>query len=199
MLLRFAPSPTGSLHLGGLRTALYNHLYARRFGGKWLLRIEDTDSVRAKVLLCDVADLLPKSRTVPGSVDAIRHALDWAGLDYDYGPFNGGPHAPYYQSERLDLYKLHTAKLLERNQAYRCFCSSHQLAFKREALARTGSNKTYDKTCLRLSEEEVVRKVKAGEKFVVRLNVSGLRNSVYLDAKSHCQLGLEATSVRVNK
>jgi glutamyl/glutaminyl-tRNA synthetase len=146
-----------------------------------------------------VANLLPKSRTVPGSVDAIRHALDWAGLDYDYGPFNGGPHAPYYQSKRLDLYMLHATKLLERNQAYRCFCSPAQLSFKREALARTGSNKTYDKTCLRLSEEEVVRKVKAGEKFVIRLNVSGLHHSDYPDTKSHCQLGLEATSITTNK
>lgn len=154
VLLRFAPSPTGPLHLGGLRTALYNHLYARRLGGKWILRIEDTDSVRA----------------VPGSVDGIRSSLEWAGLHYDYGPGADGPHAPYFQSERLDLYHSYAHKLLSSGHAYRCFCSPDKLAATRERLARTGSNASYDKTCLNLSEEEVARRVKAGEKSIVRLN-----------------------------
>ncbi|TBU26320.1 glutamyl-tRNA synthetase [Dichomitus squalens] len=153
-LLRFAPSPTGALHLGGLRTALYNYLYARKTGGKWILRIEDTD----------------RSRAVPGAVDGIRNALDWAGLDYDYGPSKGGPHAPYYQSERLDLYHSYANKLLDSGHAYRCFCSPDKLAATREKLARTGSNSTYDKTCLHLTEEEAARRVRAGEKSIVRLN-----------------------------
>ncbi|KAI0727575.1 hypothetical protein C8Q72DRAFT_975439, partial [Fomitopsis betulina] len=158
VLLRFAPSPTGALHLGGLRTALYNYLYARKHGGKWILRIEDTDATRA----------------VPGAVDGIREALEWAGLDYDYGPGKGGPHAPYYQSERLDLYRHYADKLLDTGHAYRCFCSPDTLAAKREKLARSGSNSTYDKACLNLTEEEVARRVRAGEKSVVRLNDSRL-------------------------
>ncbi|KAG5219452.1 Glutamate--tRNA ligase mitochondrial [Salix suchowensis] len=117
-LLRFAPSPTGALHLGGLRTALYNYLYAKKHGGKWIMRIEDTD-----------ASLL-QTRYVPGSVDNIRKALEWAGLEYDYD----------------------------------------RLTTTREKLARSGSNETYDKHCLYLSDEEVARKVRAGEKSVVRLN-----------------------------
>ncbi|OBZ78674.1 putative glutamate--tRNA ligase, mitochondrial [Grifola frondosa] len=154
VLLRFAPSPTGALHLGGLRTALYNYLYARKLGGKWILRIEDTDA----------------TRTVPGAVDGIRDALEWAGLEYDYGPGKEGPHAPYFQSERLDLYQSYAHKLLDRGHAYRCFCSPDTLAATRERLARTGSNSTYDKACLHLTEEEVARRVRAGEKSVVRLN-----------------------------
>ncbi|KAG6846903.1 hypothetical protein H0H93_011197, partial [Arthromyces matolae] len=157
-LLRFAPSPTGQLHLGGLRMALYNHLYAKKVGGKWMMRVEDTDA----------------TRFVPDSVDGIRKALDWAGLEYDYGPGKGGPHAPYFQSERLDLYKSYAHKLLDTGHAYRCFCSVDKMTETRERLARSGSNKTYDKTCLHLTEEEVARKVKAGEKSVIRLNDGNL-------------------------
>ncbi|KAI0825292.1 glutamyl-tRNA synthetase [Trametes gibbosa] len=153
-LLRFAPSPTGALHLGGLRTALYNYLYAKRTGGKWILRIEDTDRARA----------------VPGAVWGIQNALQWAGLDYDHGPGKPGSHGPYFQSERLDLYHSYAHKLLDSGHAYRCFCSADKLAATREKLARTGSNSTYDKSCLHLTEEEATRKVRAGEKFIVRLN-----------------------------
>ncbi|KAL0563947.1 Glutamate--tRNA ligase mitochondrial [Marasmius crinis-equi] len=156
VLLRFAPSPTGPLHLGGLRMALYNHLYARKHGGKWILRIEVTDA----------------TRFVPGSVEGIRQALDWAGLEYDYGPGKDSRYAPYYQSERRDLYRSYANKLVETRQAYRCFCSQDKLASIRERLARLGSNNTYDKTCLHLTEEEVARKVKAGEKFTIRLDDS---------------------------
>ncbi|KIK66142.1 hypothetical protein GYMLUDRAFT_158716 [Collybiopsis luxurians FD-317 M1] len=156
VLLRFAPSPTGPLHLGGLRMALYNYLYAKKFNGKWILRIEDTDA----------------TRTVPGSVEGIRKALEWAGLDYDYGPEKGGPHAPYYQSERRDLYRSYANKLIDNGHAYRCFCSPDELADVKTRLARSGSNSTYDRKCLHLTEEEVARKVKAGEKFVVRINNS---------------------------
>ncbi|KAF9467001.1 glutamyl-tRNA synthetase [Collybia nuda] len=158
VLLRFAPSPTGPLHLGGLRMALYNHLYAKKTGGKWIMRVEDTDA----------------TRFVPGAVDGIRKALDWAGLEYDYGPGRDGPHAPYYQSERLDLYKSYANKLLDSGHAYRCFCSADKLTATRERLARTGSNSTYDKTCLHLTDEEVARRVRAGEKSIVRLNDGNL-------------------------
>ncbi|TFK74720.1 glutamyl-tRNA synthetase [Pluteus cervinus] len=162
VLLRFAPSPTGPLHLGGLRMALYNYLYAKKSGGKWIMRIEDTDA----------------ARYVPGAVEGIRKALDWAGVHYDYGPGNEGPHAPYFQSERLDLYHTHAAKLLDSGHAYRCFCSQDTLAATREKLARSGSNLTYDKRCLHLTEEEVARKVRAGEKSIVRWN-----DSVSLDVE----------------
>ncbi|KAG9310513.1 hypothetical protein JVU11DRAFT_9660 [Chiua virens] len=154
VLLRFAPSPTGALHLGGLRTALYNHLFAKKHGGQWILRIEDTDA----------------SRYVPGAVDGIRSALAWAGLSYDFGPGMNGPHGPYHQSERLDLYHSYARRLLESGHAYRCFCSPDKLATTRERLARAGSNSTYDKTCLHLTEGEVARRVRAGEKSIVRLN-----------------------------
>ncbi|KAI0761628.1 glutamyl-tRNA synthetase [Trametes elegans] len=153
-LLRFAPSPTGALHLGGLRTALYNYLYAKKTGGKWILRIEDTDRARA----------------VPNAVENIKGALGWAGLEYDYGPEKPGPHGPYVQSERLDLYHSYANKLLDSGHAYRCFCSPDKLATTRERLARTGSNASYDKACLHLTQEEAARKVRAGEKFIVRLN-----------------------------
>ncbi|KAF8653560.1 hypothetical protein AX16_003897 [Volvariella volvacea WC 439] len=158
VLLRFAPSPTGALHLGGLRMALYNHLYARQHKGKWIMRVEDTDT----------------TRFVPGAVDGIRRALEWAGLQYDYGPGVEGPHAPYFQSERLDLYRNYANKLLESGHAYRCFCSPDRLTETREKLARSGSNLTYDKTCLHLTEEEVARRVRAGEKSIIRLNDSNL-------------------------
>ncbi|KIO33547.1 hypothetical protein M407DRAFT_231625 [Tulasnella calospora MUT 4182] len=153
--VRFAPSPTGSLHLGGLRTALYNYLTARRLGGIFTLRIEDTD----------------RTRLVPGSVENIIKGLRWAGIDFDHGPERGGPFGPYYQSERLDLYHAYTKKLLETGRAYRCFCSPSTLTATRERLARMRSNATYDRTCLHLTDEEVARKVKAGEKHVVRFNV----------------------------
>ncbi|PFH47195.1 hypothetical protein AMATHDRAFT_198392 [Amanita thiersii Skay4041] len=153
-LLRFAPSPTGSLHLGGLRMALYNHLYSRKNNGKWILRIEDTDA----------------TRYVPGAVQEIQAVLLWAGLDYDFGPGKNGPHGPYFQSKRLDLYQDYAKKLLESGHAYRCFCSLDTLTETREKLARTGSNLTYDKRCLHLTDEEVARRVKAGEKSVIRLN-----------------------------
>lgn len=153
-VLRFAPSPTGSLHLGGLRTALYNYLFAKKHGGKWILRIEDTDS----------------ARLVPGAVDNIRKSLEWAGLGYDYGPGVGGPHASYFQSERLELYHYYANKLVEGGHAYHCFCSPSELGSIKERLAKRGSNATYDKSCLHLSEEEVARKKRAGEKFVIRLN-----------------------------
>ncbi|KAI0252733.1 glutamyl-tRNA synthetase [Lactifluus subvellereus] len=149
-LLRFAPSPTGPLHLGGLRTALFNHAFARKTGGRWILRIEDTDA----------------TRTVPHSVEGIQHGLSWAGLDYDFGPGRNGPHGPYFQSERLDLYHHYARKLLDNGHAYRCFCNPDRLAQTRERLARAGLNSTYDKHCLSLSSEEVARRVHASEKNV---------------------------------
>ncbi|TDL22363.1 glutamyl-tRNA synthetase [Rickenella mellea] len=154
VLLRFAPSPTGSLHLGGLRTALFNHIYAKKLGGKWILRIEDTDA----------------ARFVDGSIADIRRSLDWAGLEYDYGPGKGGPHAPYFQSERRDLYQTYARKLLDAGHAYRCFCTPDRLAETRTMLQKRGSHATYDRACLHLTEEEVARRVRAGERSMIRMN-----------------------------
>ncbi|KIY73144.1 glutamyl-tRNA synthetase [Cylindrobasidium torrendii FP15055 ss-10] len=156
VLLRFAPSPTGPLHLGGLRMALYNHLFARKHGGKWILRIEDTDA----------------TRYVPGSVEGIRKGLEWAGLQYDFGPERDLSKGPYYQTERLDLYRTYARQLLDDGLAYRCFCSTDKLADTRERLARSGSSLSYDKTCTHISEEESNRKARAGEKFTIRLDDS---------------------------
>src|SRR3954465_11763161 len=104
---RFAPSPTGSLHIGGLRTALFNWLFARHHGGQFLLRIEDTD----------------QKRFDPNALQTLMEALKWAGLTWDEGPDNGGPFAPYVQSERLDLYQTWAQWLIDHDKAYKCFCT----------------------------------------------------------------------------
>lgn len=152
---RFAPSPTGYLHLGSLRTALFNYLLARRTGGQFILRIEDTDT----------------KRTIPDAEKRLYEDLNWAGLEWDEGPDNGGPFGPYRQSERSELYKKHTHQLLQSGGVYRCFCSTqrlHKLAHERSKL---GLNTEYDRTCARLSQEESVERAAKGESFVVRLKV----------------------------
>ncbi|WRT63741.1 glutamate-tRNA ligase [Kwoniella shivajii] len=154
--LRFAPSPTGHLHLGGLRTALFNHLLARKWKGKWLLRIEDTD----------------RTRFTEGAVDSLRGALEWAGLDYDEGVGIGGKHGPYTQSERLDIYHHYTKELLSRDEAYECFCSPDELQAIKLSLHQQGQRNSYDGRCRHISDEERTRKKKAGEKYVVRYKSS---------------------------
>ncbi|WVR03523.1 glutamate-tRNA ligase [Kwoniella sp. DSM 27419] len=154
--LRFAPSPTGHLHLGGLRTALFNHLLARKWKGKWLLRIEDTD----------------RTRYTEGAVDSLRQALDWAKLEYDEGVGAGGSHGPYTQSERLDLYQHHARHLLETDSAYECFCSPSELEAIKLSLHQQGLRHSYDGRCRHITDEEKVRKKKAGEKFVIRYKSS---------------------------
>ena len=126
--VRFAPSPTGDLHLGGLRTALYNYLVARRTGGSFVLRVEDTD----------------RARLVPGAAERLEQALHWAGLCPDESPAAGGPHAPYTQSERLQSYRDSANTLLERGAAYRCFCTAEQLA---DARAGATGDYMYEGTC----------------------------------------------------
>ena len=121
--VRFAPSPTGYLHIGGARTALFNYLLARKEGGVFVLRIEDTDV----------------ERSTQESVDAILQAMDWLGLSYDEGPF--------YQSERYGLYKSKVAELLEKGHAYRCYCTPEELDAKREAAMQSGGKPRYDGTC----------------------------------------------------
>ncbi|WWC85890.1 glutamate-tRNA ligase [Kwoniella dendrophila CBS 6074] len=154
--LRFGPSPTGNLHLGGLRTALFNHLLARKWKGKWLLRIEDTD----------------RSRFNEGAVDNLRRSLEWAGLDYDEGVGIGGKFGSYTQSERLDVYHHYTDKLLAQDAAYECFCTPNELEAIKTSLKQQGLRNTYDGRCRHITDEDKVRKKKAGEKYVVRYKSS---------------------------
>lgn len=144
---RIAPSPSGFLHVGTARTAIINWLYARNKGGRFILRIEDTDADRSSKEM----------------VDAIVDSLKWLGLDWDEGPI--------FQSERSELYKEYVDKLLASGNAYRCFCTSEELAAKREEAQKNKSDYKYDRTCLKLSDEDIQKKHDAGEKFVIRVKV----------------------------
>ncbi|KAK1926045.1 hypothetical protein DB88DRAFT_480500 [Papiliotrema laurentii] len=155
--VRFAPSPTGYLHLGGLRTALVNYLVARKGQGKLILRVEDTD----------------QARLVPGAVDALRRDLEWAGLQYDEGVGAGGPHGPYVQSERRGLYHQHVKTLLENDKAYECFCSPADLEAIRKSQLKQGNRVSYDGRCRHLTDEDRVRRKKAGQPYIVRFKDPG--------------------------
>ena len=154
--VRFAPSPTGYLHVGGLRTALYNYLFAKKNNGTFVLRIEDTD----------------RNRYVEGAVDNLIKALNWAGLKYDEGPEYGGNFGPYMQSQRLDIYKKYADELIEKGKAYYCFCTPERLKTLKEDQEKQKLPQTkYDKYCLHLSKEEVEYNLRVGVSKVVRLNV----------------------------
>jgi glutamyl-tRNA synthetase len=137
--VRFAPSPTGYLHVGGARTALFNWLFARRHGGVFVLRIEDTDVERSSDAM----------------VDGILDGLRWLGLDWDEGPRIGGPHAPYFQSARVDRYRALAADLVARGAAYYCYCTPDELKVKRAAAESAGGAWRYDRTCRALSADDV--------------------------------------------
>ncbi|MDR5725906.1 MAG: glutamate--tRNA ligase [Terriglobia bacterium] len=162
--VRFAPSPTGQLHVGNARTALYNWLFARRFGGDFLLRIEDTDVERSEV------------RYEAQLLDDLR----WLGLDWDEGPQAGagsgegkeeGPYGPYRQSERLEIYREHTERLLAEGRAYRCFCTSSQLDAEREQTVAAHLPQIYSGRCRNISPEESAARAASGEPFAVRLRI----------------------------
>ena len=152
---RFAPSPTGYMHLGNLRSALYTYLFAKANGGKFILRIEDTD----------------QARFVPGAVDVIYRTLKSIGMQWDEGPDIGGDYGPYVQSERKNMYLPYAEQLVKAGKAYYCFCTEEDLAARREEAAARGETFKYDKHCLHLSEEEVQRRLAAGEPYVIRQNV----------------------------
>ena len=152
---RFAPSPTGYMHLGNLRTALYTYLFARRNGGKFILRIEDTD----------------QEREVEGAVDLIYKSLAVAGLSHDEGPDVGGPCGPYVQSERKDTYLPYARQLIESGHAYYCFCTKERLDEARAEAEKKGETFKYDKHCLNLSKEEIQARLDAGEPYVIRQNI----------------------------
>ena len=145
---RFAPSPTGHMHVGNLRTALYTYFIARHAGGTFILRIEDTD----------------QKRKVEDAVAVIKRTMAGCGLDYDEGPDVGGPVGPYVQTERRELYKKYAELLIEKGAAYRCFCTEERL----EALHKDDPNAKYDRHCLGLSPEEIQQKLDAGEPYVIR-------------------------------
>jgi glutamyl-tRNA synthetase len=154
--VRFAPSPTGFLHVGGLRTALYNYLFAKSNNGKFILRIEDTD----------------RSRYVDGAVEKLIDSLNWVGLDYDEGPNKDENFGPYFQSERLDIYNKHVKELIDTKKAYYCFCSPERLtALKEEQQRQKLPQAKYDKHCLHLSEQEIAENLENNIPHVVRLNV----------------------------
>jgi glutamyl-tRNA synthetase len=153
--VRFAPSPTGYLHIGGARTALFNWLYVRRHGGTFVLRIEDTDVERSS------ADM----------VSGILSSLTWLGLTWDEGPGVGGPHAPYFQTERLDKYRAAADRLVTSGAAYYCYCRPEDLAAKREAAQAAGSAWVYDRACHGLAADQIARLEAAGQPRAIRFLV----------------------------
>jgi glutamyl-tRNA synthetase len=156
--VRFAPSPTGYLHVGGARTALFNWLYARHFGGTLILRIEDTDA----------------ERSTPEMVEGILQGMRWLGLDWDEGPF--------FQTQRLDLYRQNAAKLLASQDAYYCFCSKDELEARRAASSAAGRTPKYEGTCRSISTEEASRRRTNGSAAVLRFKVPQFGSTAFDDA-----------------
>jgi glutamyl-tRNA synthetase len=153
--VRFAPSPTGYLHIGGARTALFNWLFARRHGGVFVLRIEDTDTERSSAEM----------------VDGILDGLRWLGLDWDEGPIIGGPHAPYFQSDRVERYRALAAQLVRDGHAFFCYCTPEELNVRRAAAEQAGAGWKYDRACLRLSPADIDAREAAGVPRAVRFKV----------------------------
>jgi len=150
--VRFAPSPTGHMHLGSARTALYDYLIAKKTGGKFILRIEDTDF----------------KRYMPGAEEELINGLRWLGLEFDEGPDIGGPFGPYRQSERKEIYLEHARRLVAEDKAYYCFCTPERLTKMREDQQRRKEPPHYDGTCRHLSIAEAERRIQDGEKYVIR-------------------------------
>ncbi|MBC8452234.1 MAG: glutamate--tRNA ligase [Spirochaetes bacterium] len=154
--VRYAPSTTGLQHIGGIRTALFNYFYARSQGGSFILRIEDTD----------------RERTTEAAVQDLYDMLNWLGITWDEGPEKGGDYGPYVQSERSELYRSYTEKLVAAGKAYRCYCTAERLNTLREEQERTRSKeKGYDRHCRDLGETERSELEKSGKPFVIRLKV----------------------------
>jgi glutamyl-tRNA synthetase len=153
--VRFAPSPTGYLHVGGARTALFNWLLARRTGGVFVLRIEDTDTERSSDAM----------------VDGILDGLRWLGLDWDEGPKIGGAYAPYFQSERGDRHRAMADALVSQGRAYYCYCTQEELKAKRDAAEAATGGWVYDRTCLALSKDEVASREREGRPRAIRFKV----------------------------
>lgn len=163
--VRFAPSPTGYLHVGGLRTALYNYLFAKHNNGKFILRIEDTD----------------RSRFVEGAVENLINSMKWVDLEYDEGPDKEGEFGPYMQSLRLEIYRKYAEELIENKKAYYAFDTPERLQQLREEQQAKKLQSKYDKAALELSEDEVKQKLADGVPYVVRLNVEPDHKIVFND------------------
>ncbi len=163
--VRFAPSPTGALHVGGARTAIYNWAFARRNGGTFILRIDDTD---------------PGRSTAENTAQILR-SLEWLGLDWDEGPEVGGPFGPYFQTERADNYAAALERMKANESAYPCFCSSGELETKRASARATEGALGYDRTCRRLDSATVAARLAAGEPHVWRLAVPEGRGDIVVD------------------
>ena len=151
---RFAPSPTGYMHVGNLRTALYAYLIAKHEGGDFILRIEDTD----------------QERYVEGAVEVIYKTLQLTGLNHDEGPDIGGEFGPYIQSQRKNIYKKYAKELIEKGEAYYCFCDKERLDYLKNNAENAKGIVKYDKHCLHLSQEEVNKKLAEGIPYVIRQN-----------------------------
>jgi len=152
---RLAPSPTGEIHVGSIRTLLYDYALAKKSGGELILRIEDTD----------------QNRYVEGSVERMLKVIKDYGLNWDEGPEVGGPHEPYFQSQRLGIYKKYAMELVEKGKAYYCFCDEERLKNLREEQKENGHVSKYDKFCLGLKKEDIEKNLKSGKPYVIRLNV----------------------------
>src|SRR3954464_8355838 len=152
---RFAPSPTGFLHIGGVRTALFNWLYSRRHGGKYVLRIDDTD----------------QQRNVEAALAPILHGFHWLGLGWDEGPEVGGPHAPYFQSQRSERYRAAAEELLERGFAYRDYATTEEMEAERKEAERDKRQFQYSRRFMAATEEQRARFEQEGRKAVVRLKM----------------------------
>ncbi|MCK5416832.1 glutamate--tRNA ligase [Candidatus Parcubacteria bacterium] len=150
--IRFAPSPTGYLHIGSLRTVLFTYLIAKSEGGTHILRIEDTD----------------RSRFVEGAQESLIEVLNWIGIDFDEGPNMGGKFGPYVQSERKEIYDKYKQELLDKGEAYYCFCTPDRLQKMRENQQAKKLPPRYDRTCRDLSKQEIEERIKNGEKYVIR-------------------------------
>lgn len=175
--LRFAPSPTGFLHVGGLRTALFCWLYARQQSGKFIFRLEDTD----------------QKRLVEGAETDLIHMLEWAGIELDEGPEIGGDFGPYRQSERLEIYRQHVHKLLDEDHAYPCFCSTERLDNLRDEQRANGEIPRYDGLCRRLKKEESARRVVSGETHVVRMKIPEIPETLVLNDLIRGRVSIETS------
>lgn len=168
--VRFAPSPTGKLHIGGARTAIYNWAFARANGGKFILRIDDTDPMRS----------------TEENTQIILRAMKWLGLDWDEGPDKGGDCGPYSQTERLDLYRKAAQKLLAEGKAYPCFCTPEKLAAdKKAAEERHDPFQGYQRTCRNIDPAEAQRRIDAGESYTIRIKVPLDRGDVIVHDAVH--------------
>jgi glutamyl-tRNA synthetase len=161
--VRFAPSPTGYMHIGNFRTALYTYLFAKKHTGDFILRIEDTD----------------QKRFVPDALEKLINILNWAGLEYSEGVYfendnfiQKGEYGPYIQSERLDIYKKHAQELLDKDHAYYCFCTPERLEKMRAEQSKNKQAPMYDRTCFKLSKEEIAQKIKNDEPRVIRQKIN---------------------------